>query len=93
MVACAKWLGRDHQTCTRRWPGGCTCKEKSMSFSMFYGERIGDPDKGEPYIAERGVFYSIEEFAPYRAKGWEGTKETNAAADSYLDNQRSKGNG
>lgn len=53
-------------------------------FTMFYAERIGDTSKGEPYIAERGVFYSIEEFAPYREAGWEGTQETNAAADAYL---------
>lgn len=49
---------------------------------MIYAERLGGP--GEPYIAERGVFLSIEEFAPYRRKGWEGTPETNAAADAYL---------
>lgn len=51
---------------------------------MFYAERIGDPDKGEPWIAEQGVFLSIAEFAPYRALGWEGTKETNEAADAFL---------
>lgn len=51
---------------------------------MFYAERLGDQAKGEPYIAERGVFYSIAEFAPYRALGWEGTTDTNALADSYL---------
>jgi hypothetical protein len=53
-------------------------------FTMFYAERIGDPEKGEPYIAERGVFYSLEEFAPYREDGWEGTMATNAAADAYI---------
>jgi hypothetical protein len=55
-----------------------------MSFTLIYAERLGDPDKGEPYIAERGVFYSIAEFAPYRAIGWSGTGETNSQADAYL---------
>ena len=55
---------------------------------MFYAERIGDPDKGEPWIAERGVFLSIAEFSTYRALGWEGTKDTNDAADAYLEAQR-----
>ena len=53
--------------------------------TLYYAERLGGP--GEPYIAERGIFLSIEEFAPYRAKGWEGTKETNAAADAFLQEQ------
>lgn len=55
---------------------------------MFYAERLGDKSKGEPYIAERGVFYSIAEFAPYREKGWEGTTETNAATDAFLASRR-----
>lgn len=79
MVACAKFLGREPASCTRTWPGGCKCR-----FTLFYAERLGDHAKGEPYIAERGVFMSIAEFAPYRAKGWEGTKETNEAADAFL---------
>jgi hypothetical protein len=54
---------------------------------MFYAERLGDKSKGEPYIAERGVFYSLEEFLPYRKLGWEGTKETNELADSALAQQ------
>ena len=49
---------------------------------MFYAERMGE--EGEPYIAERGIFLSIAEFAPYRKAGWSGTRETNAAADAYL---------
>ena len=51
---------------------------------MFYAERMGDQSKGEPYIAERGVFLSIEEFAPYRKAGWSGTREIDAAADAVL---------
>jgi len=33
---------------------------------------------------EKGIFYSIAEFAPYRALGWSGTEEVNHAADAYL---------
>jgi len=50
----------------------------------FYAERLGNTEKGEPYIAERGVFISIAEFAPFRALGWEGTHENNLKADLYL---------
>ena len=49
---------------------------------MFYAERLGG--EGEPYIAERGIFLTIKEFAPYRKAGWSGTRETDAAADAYL---------
>lgn len=49
-------------------------------FTIFYAERIGDDGQ----IAEKGFFYSIEEFAPYRAQGWEGTADTNRAADEHL---------
>ena len=45
---------------------------------MFYAESATDP------LNERGVFTSIEEFAPYRAIGWSGTPENNALADAYL---------
>lgn len=51
---------------------------------MFYAERLGDQSKGEPYIAERGVFFSLAEFAPYRALGWSGTKQTDEDADAYI---------
>jgi len=44
---------------------------------MFYAERVSDG-----LIAEKGVFLSLAEFLPYRRKGWEGTDETNAAADA-----------
>jgi hypothetical protein len=84
VIACAKWLGRDADTCTRG-NEGCVCKKEQKAFAMFYAERIGGP--GEPYIAERGVFMSLAEFAPYRAKGWEGTKETNAAVDAFIAKQ------
>lgn len=51
------------------------------SFSLFYAERLGN--EGEPYIAARGVFTSIEEFAPYRLKGWSGASDTNRLADEF----------
>lgn len=54
------------------------------NFNCFYAERLGDTDKGEPYIAERGVFNSLEEFLPYREAGWEGTKQVNEAADAEI---------
>ena len=53
-------------------------------FAMIYGERLGDRDKGEEYIAERGVFFSVEEFVPYRRLGWEGTTKTNTLADEII---------
>jgi hypothetical protein len=51
-------------------------------FRMFYAERFGVGD--EPYIAERGVFTSLEEFAPYRLAGWTGAPETNRAVDEWI---------
>ena len=51
---------------------------------MIYGERLGKPDLNEPYIAERGVFFSIEEFVPYRQLGWSGTTKTNFLADEMI---------
>ena len=44
---------------------------------MFYAELIQDCQ-----IAERGIFLSIEEFLPYRRKGWSGTEEIDALADA-----------
>lgn len=49
---------------------------------MFYAERMGRGD--EPYIAERGIFFSIAEFAPYRKLGWSGTEETDKLTDEYI---------
>ena len=51
---------------------------------MFYAEKLGDPDKGEPYIADRGVFMSIAEFAPYREKGWSGSPDNDFLADKFI---------
>lgn len=51
---------------------------------LIYAERFGDREAGEEYIAERGVFMSIEEFARYRRMGWEGTLENNALADAII---------
>jgi hypothetical protein len=51
---------------------------------MWYAERLGDTDTDEDYIAERGVFMSVEEFVPYRLKGWSGTKELDDAADAII---------
>ena len=51
---------------------------------MFYAERLGNKDEGEDYIAERGVFLSIEEFIPYRRKGWSGTSKIDAEADRLI---------
>lgn len=42
---------------------------------MFYAGN----DKGE-----NGIFFSIQEFAPYRALGWSGLPEYNSLADAYL---------
>jgi len=46
---------------------------------MFYAERIEDCK-----IIERGVFVSVEEFIPYREKGWSGTKEIDKVADEII---------
>jgi hypothetical protein len=82
MTICAKFDGRHIRDCTRG--EGCICRKEQRGFRMFYAERYGDQSKGEPYIAERGVFYSIAEFVPYRALGWSGTAETDLLADAYL---------
>lgn len=47
--------------------------------NMFYAERIENCE-----IVERGVFLSIEEFLPYREKGWSGTPDTDAMADQFI---------
>ncbi len=48
-----------------------------------YAERMGDDN--EPYIAERGMFFTMSEFLPYREKGWESTKEINEEADRKME--------
>ncbi len=60
-----------------------------INFRMHYAERLGDGEN-EPYIAERGIFYSVEEFVPFRKKGWSGTDEFNAEADAAI--AKEKGN-
>lgn len=34
---------------------------------------------------KEGLFFSIAEFAPYRALGWASTEQNNADADAYLE--------
>jgi len=46
---------------------------------MFYAERIENCK-----IVERGVFLSIEEFLPYREKGWSGSPDTDFLADKMI---------
>lgn len=48
---------------------------------MFYAERLGGKDKGEEYIAERGLFLTIDEFIPYREKGWSSTEKIDRLTD------------
>lgn len=46
---------------------------------MFYAERIENC-----VIVEQGVFLSIEEFLPYREKGWSGSPDTDDVADKLI---------
>ena len=48
---------------------------------MFYAELM-DPKTFE--IIDKGIFLSIEEFAPYRKQGWSGTRETDKLADELI---------
>lgn len=52
--------------------------------NMIYGERYGNQDEGEEYIAEKGIFLSMEEFLPYRAKGWSSCPENDKEADRLI---------
>ncbi len=54
---------------------------------MFYAEKIDDVDAGESRIDQRGIFISLDEFVPYRLKGWSGAAEINAAADAIIEAQ------
>ena len=57
-----------------------------MPSSMIYGELLRSGERSsEPYVVDRGIFFSIEEFAPYRKRGWSSTGENNAAADAALE--------
>lgn len=49
---------------------------------MIYAERYGD--EGEPYIAEHGVFVTIDEYLPYREKGWKSLPEIDVKADKII---------
>lgn len=49
---------------------------------MFYAELYPD-DPDEPI--ERGIFLSLEEFAPYYERGWRGTEQTNETARQYIE--------
>ncbi|MCI0389864.1 MAG: hypothetical protein MOB07_14035 [Acidobacteria bacterium] len=53
---------------------------------LIYAERI-ENDTGE--ILDRGIFRSIEEFAPHRAAGWSGVAEENTLTDEWLQKQAS----
>jgi hypothetical protein len=46
---------------------------------MFYAERISDDG-----TREKGIFFWMEEFLPYRAEGWSSTEENNRVADAML---------
>ena len=64
---------------------------RALNVGLFYAERMGGP--GEPYIAERGVFMGLAEFIPYRLRGWEASREVNAAADLLIQSQRAADHG
>jgi len=49
---------------------------------MIYAELVTDR------IEDRGVFHSLSEFLPYRAKGWTSTEANNALADERLEKLR-----
>ena len=49
---------------------------------MIYAERYGK--EGEPYIAEKAIFLSLDEYIPYREKGWEATVEVDKKADEII---------
>ena len=49
-----------------------------MNFVIIYAELEKDYQ-----IVERGIFYSVAEFADYYAKGWRGAAHWNAAAEEY----------
>lgn len=51
---------------------------------MIYAELVTDR------IEDRGVFYSLSEFLPYRDKGWTSTDAYNALADERLAELRGK---
>lgn len=48
---------------------------------MIYAERYDDTTG---YIAEKGVFLSMEDFLPYRQEGWSSTTEIDARADELI---------
>ena len=56
-----------------------------MIYAELYGGEIGNS-----HIVDRGVFLSLSEYLPYRAKGWESTKEIDEAADNRLADLASK---
>ena len=52
--------------------------DSPIAFTIIYAELERDLR-----IVERGVFYSVSEFAPYYAAGWRGAAHWNAAAERY----------
>ena len=47
---------------------------------MIYAER-----RDEDGELEKGVFWTLSEFAEYRQQGWSSTSEVNQAADKLIE--------
>lgn len=50
---------------------------------MIYAEKWNQ----ETMTAERGIFFSIAEFVPYRKLGWSGTDQIDALADAEIQRE------
>ena len=62
-----------------------------MPSPMIYAELLRSGERSsEPYVVDRGIFFSIEEFVPCRKRGWSSTDENNAAADAALEADQPK---
>lgn len=65
------------------------CRER-YKFSMFYAERLGK--EGESYIAEQGIFTSLQEYMPYRKLGWSAQQEIDRMTDRLIEILGANGN-
>lgn len=51
---------------------------------MFYAELVDYSGHHNFEIMDKGIFFSIEEFIPYRICGWSGVTEIDRLADEAI---------
>ena len=58
-----------------------------MRLELHYAEYVNPETRR---IEDKGIFFSVDEFVPYRLRGWSGLPDFDAAADAKIEKRRNQ---